>query len=153
MRFMKIVNKLLLSILFIAAFVACNGYEDYSLVDYGHLLDGEFTGERLIFTIDGEPHNVKSVTVNSWLADTEFLEKDSTMFARPTIQTYSSNITIKGFPGKKDRLTIHAITHEMDLKGYTRVNGKNYNCYGKFLMIAPGRPYDEQGLELKLVSE
>ena len=64
---------------------------------------------------------------------------------------YATNIIIKGFPGKKDRITIPAISSVDKFRGCIEIYPEYYDCLGKFT----GSPLDRhefQGLELQLIS-
>lgn len=152
---MKPIYKLLLIFSLFAAFASCNGYDEYSGPQSTSGRDGEYFGERLKFTIDGKPQSVESVSFESWYVDSEPIPSDdTTLLYPPRKTTYAAIVTIKGFPGKKDKVTIHTISDGCDIKGYTTIGGSNrYSCIGHFYIISPDLPTDQQGLELQLISE
>lgn len=99
---------------------------------------------------DGEPRTVNSVTISSRQVgnDTLYSETLKKHYLNPI---YATNVIIKGFPGKKDRLTIPAISSVAKLRGCINIYPEYYDCFGKFT----GSPLDRhefQGLELQLIS-
>ena len=106
--------------------------------------------DNLTFTVDGEPRTVNSVTISSRQVgnDTLYSETLKKHYLNPI---YATNVIIKGFPGKKDRLTIPAISSVAKLRGCINIYPEYYDCFGKFT----GSPLDRhefQGLELQLIS-
>lgn len=55
------------------------------------------------------------------------------------------------FPGKKDRITIPAISSVDKLRGCINIYPEYYDCFGKFTG-SPLDRHEEQGLELQLIS-
>lgn len=151
---MKSIYKLLLIFSLFAVFASCNGYDEYSSGHYASVSDGEYSGERLKFTIDGKPQSVKSVSFESWYVDSEPIPSDdTTLLYPPRKTTYAAIVTIKGFPGKKDKVTIHTISDGRNIKGYTTIGSNRYSCIGQFYIISPDLPSVQQGLELQLISQ
>ena len=67
-------------------------------------------------SVDGEPRTVNSVTISSRQVgnDTLYSETLKKHYLNPI---YVTNVIIKGFPGKKDRITIPAISSVDKLRG------------------------------------
>lgn len=109
-----------------------------------------YSGDNLTFTVDGEPRTVNSVTISSRQVGNDTLYSDNLKkhYLNPI---YVTNVIIKGFPGKKDRITIPAISSVDKLRGCINIYPEYYDCFGKFT----GSPLDRhefQGLELQLIS-
>lgn len=133
-------KKLIFSFVATAILVSCNEeFEEVTTIDipnYG--------------SVDGEPRTVNSVTISSRQVGNDTLYSDNLKkhYLNPI---YATNIIIKGFPGKKDRITIPAISSVDKLRGCINIYPEYYDCFGKFT----GSPLDRhefQGLELQLIS-
>ena len=112
--------------------------------------DGIYSGDNLTFTVDGEPRTVNSVTISSRQVgnDTLYSETLKKHYLNPI---YVTNVIIKGFPGKKDRITIPAISSLAELRGCIDIHPEYYDCFGKFTGSILDR-HEFQGLELQLIS-
>lgn len=100
-----------------AILVSCN--EEFEELTSGYTpndRDGIYSGDNLTFTVDGEPRTVNSVTISSRQVgnDTLYSETLKKHYLNPI---YVTNVIIKGFPGKKDRITIPAISSLAELRG------------------------------------
>lgn len=100
-----------------AILVSCN--EEFEELTSGYTpndRDGIYSGDNLTFTVDGEPRTVNSVTISSRQVgnDTLYSETLKKHYLSPI---YVTNVIIKGFPGKKDRITIPAISSLAELRG------------------------------------
>lgn len=146
-------NKLIFSFIVVATaiLVSCNEeFEEVTTIDIPNYRDGVYSGDNLTFTVDGEPRTVNSVTISSRQVgnDTLYSETLKKHYLNPI---YATNVIIKGFPDKKDRLTIPAISSVAKLRGCINIYPEYYDCFGKFT----GSPLDRhefQGLELQLIS-
>lgn len=100
-----------------AILVSCNEeFEEVTTIDIPNYRDGVYSGDNLTFTVDGEPRTVNSVTISSRQVGNDTLYSDNLKkhYLNPI---YATNIIIKGFPGKKDRITIPAISSVDKLRG------------------------------------
>lgn len=135
----------------IAILVSCNEeFEELTTIDIPNYRDGVYSGDNLTFTVDGEPRTVNSVTISSRQVGNDTLYSDN-LKKHYLSPIYVTNVIIKGFPGKKDRLTIPAISSVDKLRGCINIYPEYYDCFGKFT----GSPLDRhefQGLELQLIS-
>lgn len=146
-------KKLIFSFIVVATaiLVSCNEeFEEVTTIDIPNYRDGVYSGDNLTFTVDGEPRTVNSVTISSRQVGNDTLYSDNLKkhYLNPI---YATNIIIKGFPGKKDRITIPAISSVDKLRGCINIYPEYYDCFGKFT----GSPLDRhefQGLELQLIS-
>lgn len=146
-------KKLIFSFIVVATaiLVSCNEeFEELTTIDIPNYRDGVYSGDNLTFTVDGEPRTVNSVTISSRQVGNDTLYSDNLKkhYLNPI---YATNVIIKGFPGKKDRLTIPAISSVAKLRGCINIYPEYYDCFGKFT----GSPLDRhefQGLELQLIS-
>ena len=105
-------KKLIFSFIVVATaiLVSCNEeFEELTTIDIPNYRDGVYSGDNLTFTVDGEPRTVNSVTISSRQVGNDTLYSDNLKkhYLNPI---YATNIIIKGFPGKKDRITIPAIS-------------------------------------------
>ena len=112
-------KKLIFSFIVVATaiLVSCNEEFEELTSDYTpHDRDGIYSGDNLTFTVDGEPRTVNSVTISSRQVgnDTLYSETLKRHYLSPI---YVTNVIIKGFPGKKDRITIPAIFSLAELRG------------------------------------
>lgn len=134
-----------------AILVSCNEEFEELTSDYTPTLSRWCILRRhLTFTVDGEPRTVNSVTISSRQVGNDTLYSDNLKkhYLNPI---YVTNVIIKGFPGKKDRITIPAISSVDKLRGCIEIYPEYYDCLGKFT----GSPLDRhefQGLELQLIS-
>ena len=97
--------------------MSCNEeFEELTTIDIPNDRDGIYSGDNLTFTVDGEPRTVNSVTISSRQVgnDTLYSETLKKHYLNPI---YVTNVIIKGFPGKKDRITIPAISSLAELRG------------------------------------
>lgn len=146
-------KKLIFSFIAVATaiLVSCNEEFEELTSDYTpNYRDGVYSGDNLTFTVDGEPRTVNSVTISSRQVGNDTLYSDNLKkhYLNPI---YVTNVIIKGFPGKKDRITIPAISSVDKLRGCINIYPEYYDCLGKFT----GSPLDRhefQGLELQLIS-
>ena len=112
--------------------------------------DGVYSGDNLTFTVDGEPRTVNSVTISSRQVGNDTLYSDN-LKKHYLSPIYVTNVIIKGFPGKKDRITIPAISSVDKLRGCINIYPEYYDCFGKFTGSILDR-HEFQGLELQLIS-
>ena len=146
-------KKLIFSFIVVATaiLVSCNEeFEEVTTIDIPNYRDGVYSGDNLTFTVDGEPRTVNSVTISSRQVGNDTLYSDNLKkhYLNPI---YATNIIIKGFPGKKDRITIPAISSVDKLRGCINIYPEYYDCFGKFTG-SPLDRHEEQGLELQLIS-
>lgn len=148
---MKLISKILLLAYLFATFASCNEeFEELTTSNFPNYRDGIYSGDNLTFTVDGEPRTVNSVTISSCQVgnDTLYSETLKKYYLNPI---YVTNVIIKGFPGKKDRITIPAISSRTELRGCIEIYSVFYDCFGKFTG-SPLDRHEEQGLELQLIS-
>jgi len=112
-------KKLIFSFIVVATaiLVSCNEeFEEVTTINIPNYRDGVYSGDNLTFTVDGEPRTVNSVTISSRQVGNDTLYSDNLKkhYLNPI---YATNIIIKGFPGKKDRITIPAISSVAKLRG------------------------------------
>ena len=146
-------KKLIFSFIVVATAILASCNEEFEELTSGYTpndRDGVYSGDNLTFTVDGEPRTVNSVTISSRQVgnDTLYSETLKRHYLNPI---YVTNVIIKGFPGKKDRITIPAISSLAELRGCIDIYPEYYDCFGKFT----GSPLDRhefQGLELQLIS-
>lgn len=146
-----ITKKLIFSFIVVATaiLVSCNEeFEEVTTIDT-QIIAMVYT-QATTFTVDGEPRTVNSVTISSRQVGNDTLYSDNLKkhYLNPI---YATNVIIKGFPGKKDRITIPAISSVAKLRGCINIYPEYYDCFGKFT----GSPLDRhefQGLELQLIS-
>lgn len=146
-------KKLIFSFIVVATaiLVSCNEeFEELTTANFPNNRDGIYSGDNLTFTVDGEPRTVNSVTISSCQVgnDTLYSETLKKYYLNPI---YVTNVIIKGFPGKKDRITIPAISSLAELRGCIEIYSVFYDCLGKFTG-SPLDRHEEQGLELQLIS-
>lgn len=98
----------------------------------------------------GEPRTVNSVTISSRQVGNDTLYSDN-LKKHYLSPIYVTNVIIKGFPGKKDRITIPAISSVDKLRGCINIYPEYYDCFGKFTGSILDR-HEFQGLELQLIS-
>lgn len=115
-----VVNSRLFSFFVVATAIlaSCNEeFEELTTINIPNYRDGVYSGDNLTFTVDGEPRTVNSVTISSRQVGNDTLYSDNLKkhYLNPI---YVTNVIIKGFPGKKDRLTIPAISSVDKLRGY-----------------------------------
>lgn len=67
------------------------------------------------------------------------------------IQIMRAFVSMRHFTGKKDRITIPAISSVDKLRGCINIYPEYYDCFGKFTG-SPLDRHEEQGLELQLIS-
>lgn len=142
-------KKLIFSFIVVATaiLVSCNEEFEELTSDY---TPHDRDGITQAITVDGEPRTVNSVTISSRQVgnDTLYSETLKRHYLSPI---YVTNVIIKGFPGKKDRITIPAISSVDKFRGCIEIYPEYYDCLGKFT----GSPLDRhefQGLELQLIS-
>lgn len=138
-------KKLIFSFIVVATAILVSCNEEFATP---HMII--YSGDNLTFTVDGEPRTVNSVTISSRQVgnDTLYSETLKRHYLSPI---YVTNVIIKGFPGKKDRITIPAISSVDKFRGCIEIYPEYYDCLGKFT----GSPLDRhefQGLELQLIS-
>lgn len=146
-------KKLIFSFIVVATAIlaSCNEeFEELTTANFPNNRDGIYSGDNLTFTVDGEPRTVNSVTISSRQVgnDTLYSETLKKHYLNPI---YVTNVIIKGFPGKKDRITIPAISSRTELRGCIEIYSVFYDCFGKFTG-SPLDRHEEQGLELQLIS-
>lgn len=148
---MKLISKILLLAYLFATFASCNEeFEELTTANFPNYRDGVYSGDNLTFTVDGEPRTVNSVTISSCQVGNDTLYSD-TLKKHYLNPIYVTNVIIKGFPGKKDRITIPAISSLAELRGCIEIYPVFYDCLGKFTG-SPLDRHEEQGLELQLIS-
>lgn len=146
-------KKLIFSFIVVATAIlaSCNEeFEELTTINIPNYRDGVYSGDNLTFTVDGEPRTVNSVTISSRQVGNDTLYSDN-LKKHYLSPIYVTNVIIKGSPGKKDRLTIPAISSVDKLRGCINIYPEYYDCLGKFT----GSPLDRhefQGLELQLIS-
>lgn len=146
-------KKLIFSFIVVATaiLVSCNEEFEELTSDYTpHDRDGIYSGDNLTFTVDGEPRTVNSVTISSRQVGNDTLYSDN-LKKHYLSPIYVTNVIIKGFPGKKDRITIPAISSVDKFRGCIEIYPEYYDCLGKFTGSILDR-HEEQGLELQLIS-
>ena len=147
------IKKLIFSFIVVATAIlaSCNEEFEELTSDYTpNDRDGIYSGDNLTFTVDGEPRTVNSVTISSRQVgnDTLYSETLKKHYLSPI---YVTNVIIKGFPGKKDRITIPAISSLAELRGCIDIHPEYYDCFGKFTGSILDR-HEFQGLGLQLIS-
>lgn len=134
-----------------AILASCNEeFEELTTIDIPNYRDGVYSGDNLTFTVDGEPRTVNSVTISSRQVGNDTLYSDN-LKKHYLSPIYVTNVIIKGFPGKKDRITIPAISSVDKLRGCINIYPEYYDCFGKFTGSILDR-HEFQGLELQLIS-
>jgi len=145
-------KKLIFSFIVVATAILVSVMEFEELTsDYTpHDRDGVYSGDNLTFTVDGEPRTVNSVTISSRQVGNDTLYSDN-LKKHYLSPIYVTNVIIKGFPGKKDRITIPAISSVDKFRGCIEIYPEYYDCLGKFTG-SPLDRHEEQGLEHQLIS-
>lgn len=145
-------KKLIFSFIVVATAILVSCNEEFEVNHYRHpkLSRWCILGDNLTFTVDGEPRTVNSVTISSRQVGNDTLYSDNLKkhYLNPI---YVTNVIIKGFPGKKDRITIPAISSVDKLRGCINIYPEYYDCFGKFTGSILDR-HEFQGLELQLIS-
>lgn len=146
-------KKLIFSFIVVATAILASCNEEFEELTSGYTpnyRDGVYSGDNLTFTVDGEPRTVNSVTISSRQVGNDTLYSDNLKkyYLNPI---YVTNVIIKGFPGKKDRITIPAISSLAELRGCIDIHPEYYDCFGKFTGSILDR-HEFQGLELQLIS-
>ena len=145
----KILNIIIVTLLFITGFSSCSNDEPESIPNYPSHRDGIFSGNQLTFTLDGiEVSSVTSVTLNSTLKDANVSPdngKDGNIVA--SNPTYNTTIKIVGFPVKGETSTFSTISDLMGFEGGTRIDNMDYGYVGEFTGD-PLNHHDNQGLIL-----
>lgn len=144
-------KKLIFSFIVVATaiLVSCNEeFEEVTTIDIPNYRDGVYSGDN-IYSRWRTPH-VNSVTISSRQVGNDTLYSDNLKkhYLNPI---YVTNVIIKGFPGKKDRITIPAISSVDKLRGCINIYPEYYDCFGKFTGSILDR-HEFQGLELQLIS-
>lgn len=116
--------------------------------------DGIYSGKQLEFSVDGkESSAISSVTLTSKLLDMNFSpDKDPDQIVRPSNPTYTTKVTIIGFPLKRDKSTFVTVSDLRGFKGTATIQNIEYEYVGEFI----GDPlfhHDNQGLILKMTTK
>ena len=122
-------KKLIFSFIVVATAIlaSCNEEFEELTSDYTpNYRDGVYSGDNLTFTVDGEPRTVNSVTISSRQVGNDTLYSDN-LKKHYLSPIYVTNVIIKGFPGKKDRITIPAISSVDKLRGCINPKIRNYH--------------------------
>lgn len=143
-------KKLIFSFIVVATAILVSCNEELTSDYTPHDRDGIYSGDNLTFTVDGEPRTVNSVTISSRQVGNDTLYSDN-LKKHYLSPIYVTNVIIKGFPGKKDRITIPAISSVDKFRGCIEIYPEYYDCLGKFTG-SPLDRHEEQGLELQLIS-
>lgn len=145
-------KKLIFSFIAVATAILVSCNEEFEEVTTIHpkLSRWCILRRNLTFTVDGEPRTVNSVTISSRQVGNDTLYSDN-LKKHYLSPIYVTNVIIKGFPGKKDRITIPAISSVDKLRGCINIYPEYYDCFGKFTGSILDR-HEFQGLELQLIS-
>lgn len=142
----------LLGILFLI-FPSCHNEPD-SVTESFSYRDGVYSGSQLTVTLDGKNvTSVRSVTLSSKLLDTNLSpDKDPDQFVHPSNPTYTTIVTIDGFPTSKESSSFTTVSDLMGFKGDTDIKGVEYKYDAEFT----GDPllhHANQGLILRFAKQ
>lgn len=148
-------NKLL-SFLAIAACIilaACSD-DQPSAPNSPSYRDGTFAGNQLTVTLDGQQcATASSVTLTSSLLDANLSpDKGPNDVSRPSDPTYTTTVTVTGFPKAGDKTSFVTVSNLRDFQGVTEIQGVEYEYTGEFTG-GPLLHHDNQGLILKFTTK
>ena len=148
--------KKLLLILSILSIIVCSCSKDDEPEDprQPSHRDGIYSGTQLIVTLDGNLlTSVTKVKLESQILDVnQSPDKDPDQIMPPINPTYTTKVTITGFPKSGKTSTFESISDIMGFEGSTSIDGVEYQYVGEFT----GDPldnHDNQGLILNFTTE
>ncbi len=135
--------------------LSCNNEEtEPSLPNSPSYRDGIYSGKQLEFSVDGkESITVSSVTLTSRLLDANLdPDKDPDQIAHPSDPTYTTTVSIAGFPLEGDKSSFVTVSNIMGFKGTTMIQNIEYEYVGEFTGD-PLSHHENKGLILKLTTK
>ena len=147
-------NKIL--ILSILGFIVCACSKDDDPVGqrYPSHRDGIYSGSQLLVTLDGNQiTSVTSVKLESQILDVnQSPDKEPDEIVPPINPTYTTKVTITGFPKSGKTSTFETISDLVGFEGSTSIDGVAYQYVGEFTGD-PLAHHDNQGLILNFSTE
>lgn len=148
-------NKLL-TILSVLSIFVCSCSKDDEPVGqrYPSHRDGIYSGSQLLVTLDGNPvTGVSMVKLESEILDVnQSPDKEPDEIVPPINPTYTTKVTITGFPKAGKTSTFETVSDLLGFEGYTSIDGVEYQYVGEFT----GDPldhHDRQGLIINFSTE
>ena len=148
--------KKLLLILSILSFIICSCSKDDEPVGqrYPSHRDGVYSGTQLLVTLDGNQlTSVSSVKLESQIFEVnQSPDKEPDEIVPPINPTYTTKVTITGFPKSGKTSTFETISDLLGFEGSTAIDGVEYQYVGEFTGD-PLSNHDNQGLILNFTTE
>lgn len=148
--------KKLFLILTILGFIFCSCSKDDEPVGerYPSHRDGIYSGSQLLVTLDGNPLiSVTSVKLESQILDVnQSPDKEPDEIVPPINPTYTTKVTITGFPKSGKTSTFETISDLVGFEGSTSIDGVEYQYVGEFTGD-PLANQNNQGLILNFTTE
>ena len=148
-------NKLL-TILSVLSIFICSCSKDDEPVGqrYPSHRDGIYSGTQLLVTLDGNPvTSVTSVKLESQILDVnQSPDKEPDEIVPPINPTYTTKVTITGFPKSGKTSSFETISDLLGFEGSTFIDGVEYQYVGEFTGD-PLAHHDNQGLILNFSTE
>ena len=149
------VNKLL-TILSVLSIFVCSCSKDDEPVGqrYPSHHDGIYSGSQLLVMLDGNTlTSVTSVKLESQILDVnQNPDKEPDEIVPPINPTYTTKVTITGFPKSGKTSTFETISDLLGFEGSTSIDGVEYQYLGEFTGD-PLANHDNQGLILNFTTE
>ena len=148
--------KKLFLILSILGFIVCACRKDDCSAGqrYPSHRDGIYSGAQLLVILDGNPiTSVTSVKLESQILDVnQSPDKEPDEIVPPINPTYTTKVTITGFPKSGKTSTFETISDLVGFEGSTSIDGVEYQYVGEFTGD-PLANHDNQGLILNFSTE
>ena len=148
--------KKLFLILTILGFLVCSCSKDDEPVGqrYPSHRDGIYSGSQLLVTLDGNPlSSVISVKLESQILEVnQSPDKEPDEIVPPINPTYTTKVTVTGFPKSGKTSTFETISDLVGFEGITSIDGVEYQYMGEFTGD-PLAHHDNQGLILNFSTE
>ena len=148
-------KKLLFALTVLSIFVcACSKDDEPVGQRYPSHRDGIYSGSQLIVNLNGIPvSSVTSVKLESQILDVnQSPDKEPDEIVPPINPTYTTKVTITGFPKAGKTSTFETVSDLLGFEGSTSIDGVEYRYVGEFT----GDPldhHDNQGLILNFATE
>ena len=148
--------KKLFLILTILGFLVCSCSKDDEPVGqrYPSHRDGIYSGSQLLVTLDGNPlSSVISVKLESQILEVnQSPDKEPDEIVPPINPTYTTKVTLTGFPKSGKTSTFETISDLLGFEGSASIDGVEYQYVGEFTGD-PLANHDNQGLILNFTTE
>lgn len=143
------------SLLFVSFFlISCHNEGEPEIQRYPSHRDGIYYGTQLIVNLNGiSVSSVTSVTLESQILDVnQSPDKESDEIVPPINPTYTTKVTITGFPKSGKTSTFETISDLVGFEGITSIDGVEYQYVGEFTGD-PLAHHNNQGLILNFSTE